>query len=61
MNCSQAARHGIVRLQIGVLLVGERHLSSVLHLLRILGQQLGVDLDLGGSEGRGGDKVLFGC
>ena len=46
------------RLQVRVLLVWQRHLRGVVHLLLVLGQQLRVDLDLWGSEGRGGDEFL---
>jgi hypothetical protein len=44
------------RLQVGVVLVGEGHLSSVGHLLLVLLEELGVDLHLGRSESRGGNE-----
>lgn len=50
----------MTRLQVGVVLVGERHLRGILHLLLVLLHELGVDLDLWGSESRGGDEFLIG-
>lgn len=38
-------------------LIGQRRSSSLLELSLVLGHQFGVDLDLGGSERGGSDKV----
>lgn len=45
-------------LQVGILLVGERHVGGRLHLLLVLLQNGLVDLDLRGSEGGSGNKFL---
>jgi hypothetical protein len=48
-------------LQVGIVLIGKRHLGGSLHLL-LVGLHGGlVNLDLWGSESRGGDKLLEGC
>ena len=45
-------------LQVGIILIGKGHLGSSLHLL-LVGLHGGlVNLDLWGSEGRGGDELL---
>jgi hypothetical protein len=44
-------------LQIGVVLIGQRHLGGVLHLLLVLLEHSLVDLDLGRRKSGGGDKV----
>lgn len=48
-------------LQVGVLLVGKRLLCGGLHLLAVSVHLGDVDLHLRGSEGRGGDKLLWDC
>jgi hypothetical protein len=45
-------------LQVGVVLIGQGHLGGIVHLLRVLLENGLVDLDLWGSEGRGGDEFL---
>lgn len=46
-------------LQVGILLVGERHVGSSLHLLLVLLQNGLVDLDLRRSEGGGSNEFLW--
>lgn len=48
----------IKRLQIRILLIWQRHLGSVCHLLLVLFKELGVDLHLGRSEGGSRDEFL---
>lgn len=48
-----------MRLKVGILLVGERHLGRSIHLLLVLEENGLVDLDLWGSEGGCGDKLLY--
>lgn len=50
-----------IRLQIGVLLVGEGHLSGVRHLLLVLLEEFGVDLHLRGSKSGSCNEFLFCC
>lgn len=45
-------------LQVGVLLVGQGHLGSILHLLLVLLEDGLVDLDFRGSQSGGGDEFL---
>jgi hypothetical protein len=48
-------------LQVGIILIGKRHLGGLLHLL-LVGLHSGlVNLDLWGSEGGGGNELLEGC
>jgi hypothetical protein len=44
-------------LQIGIVLIGQRHLGGVLHLLLVLLKHSLVDLDLGRRKGGGGDEI----
>ena len=54
-------RNATSNLQVGIILIGKRHLGSSLHLL-LVGLHGGlVDLDLRGSEIRGGNELLEGC
>ena len=46
------------RLEVVVILVRQRHLRSVVHLLLVLLENRKVDLDFWGSERRLGDEVL---
>lgn len=46
-------------LQVGVILIRQRHLSSVLHLLLVLLENSLVNLDLGRSQSGRGDKFLI--
>ena len=46
------------RLEVIVILIGQRHLRSIVHLLLVLLQDCEVDLDFWGSERRLGDEVL---
>jgi hypothetical protein len=48
-------------LQVGVILVGKGHLGGLLHLLLVVLHGGLVDLDLRGSESRGGNELLEGC
>lgn len=50
-----------IRLQIGVLLVGEGHLRGVRNLLLVLLEKFGVDLHLRGSKSGSGNEFLFCC
>ena len=45
------------RLKVGILLVWQRHVGRVLHLLLVLLQHLLINLDFGRGEGRCGNKV----
>jgi hypothetical protein len=48
-------------LQVGIILIGKRHLGGLLHLL-LVGLHSGlVNLDLWGSESGGGNELLEGC
>jgi len=54
-------RDATSNLQVGIVLIGKRHLGGSLHLL-LVGLHGGlVDLDLWGSESRGGNELLGGC
>jgi hypothetical protein len=44
-------------LQVGVVLIGQRHLGGVLHLLSVLIEDSLVDLDLGRRKGGGSDEL----
>jgi hypothetical protein len=44
-------------LEIWVVLIGKRHLSSICHLLLVLLENCLVDLDFRGSKSRGGNEV----
>ena len=48
----------VSRLQVGVLLVGQRHVGGGLHLLLVGGHGLLVNLNLRGSKGGSGDELL---
>jgi hypothetical protein len=45
-------------LQVGIILVGQRLVLGLLHLLLVLSEELGVDLDLGGSQSGSSDEFL---
>ena len=47
-----------MRLEVGIVLVGQGHVGGGLHLLLVLLENSLVDLDLWGSKGGGSDKVL---
>jgi hypothetical protein len=48
-------------LQVGIVLIGQGHLSGVLHFLLVLLEDSLVDLDLGRSQSGGGDEFLRPC
>ena len=53
------AKAGIARLQVGVILIGEWHLGSILHLLLVLLKQGLVNGGGWGSEGGCGNEFLL--
>jgi hypothetical protein len=54
-------RDATSNLQVGIILVGKGHVGSSLHLL-LVGLHSGlVNLDLWGSESRGGNELLECC
>ena len=62
MSMLPIAAHGRARrsyLQIGVILIGQGHLSGILHLLLVLLENSLVDLDLRRSQSGGGDEFLI--
>lgn len=46
-------------LQVTIVLIGQGHLSGILHLLRVLGEHGLIDLDLGRRKGGGSDEFLM--
>jgi hypothetical protein len=50
-----------IRLQVSVLLIGQRLGGSIGHLLLVLFEKLRVDGDLGRSKSRGGNEFLSLC
>jgi hypothetical protein len=59
---SQAGRldaSSLSYLQVGIILIGQRHLSSVLHLLLVLLENSLVNCDLGRSQSGCGNEFLI--